>query len=268
MMDFVSNLDIADKAKAMLIVAGIEVMQREKRPWTDRDLDIVRKNYPTGGVSKCAEQLPDRTVGSIGFKARTLKLKRPPSKRRSPFPSSPHIDEVIRRYYQGTPRWGGLSKLAHQVGRPVPWVSSRARDLGVQIPRFDSRKWSQAEIDLLRKNAAKVPCVISRIFRKNGFHRSGNAILIKLRQFRCDRTDDDMYSAKGLAELFGFSPPVVSGWIKKGWLKVHMRGTAHPHDVYVIHHKAVRRFVIENVGAIDIRRADKHWLVDLLAGNS
>jgi hypothetical protein len=268
-MDFVSHLDISDDAKAMLIVAGVEAMQRTCVPWSAREIEILQMTYSTGGAARCAEMMPRRTIGAIGFKARSLGLPRPPfKKRQTRFSTTPHIDAAIRRYYQGSPERGGLSKLAHQVGRPVAWVSSRANALSLAVPRFDSAKWSEDELALLHQHAAKIPQTISRIFRRQGFNRSPNSIHLKRTRLRCDRASDDTYTALGLAELLGADKSLVASWIRKGWLKAQTRGSGHPNDTYIIHHKNVRRFVIENVGAIDIRRADKFWLIDLLAGNS
>lgn len=268
MMDHVSHLNIETEGSAMLVLAGVEMMQRRKDHWSERELAVLREHYPTGGASKCAEYLPSRTLGAIGWRARTMRLPKPPFKKHAPaFTSTPHIDATIKRFYQLNPKKGGLSKLAHQIGRPVAWCSRRAGDLGIQRPRFPSVEWTEREIELLRVNAWRTPGAIARILRRHGFHRSPNAVNLKLCRLRCDRTSDDMYTAFGLAELFGVDKSVVTAWIRKGWLKANKRGSEHPQASYAIHHRDVRRFVIENAGAIDIRCVEKHWFIDLLAGH-
>jgi hypothetical protein len=61
----------------------------------------------------------------------------------------------------------------------------------------------------------------------------------------------------------------VTGWVNKGWLRAARRGTERTPqqggDEHWIHMRDVRRFVIDNVAAVDFRKVDKFWLVDLLA---
>jgi hypothetical protein len=265
-MDFVSHLDISDDGKAMLVAAGVEAMSRTAVAWSPEEIALVRQHYPTGGASKCAEHLPRRTLGAISLKAKALKLPKPPFKKHAAaFTTTPHIDAAIKRHYANNPKRGGLSKLAHQIARPVGWVSRRAVEMGIQRPRFDSPKWSERELEILRASAWRVPGAIARILRREGFRRSTNAIHLKLTRLRCDRTNDDVYTALGLSELFGVDKGTVTTWIKRGLLKAGARGTDHPNDAYLVHHNSVRRFVIENAAAVDIRRVDKDWFIDLLA---
>ena len=265
MMDVVSHLDIADEGKAMLVLAGVALMSSTSVPWSPEEIALVRRHYPTGGASQCAEYLPRRTIGDQ-LKAKVLHLPKPPFKRHAAaFVTTPFIDAAIKRHYANNPQRGTLSKLAHQVARPVGWVSRRAIEMGIQRPRFDSPKWSEQELDILRASAWRVPGAIARILRKKGFRRSTNAIQIKLTRLRCDRSKDDVYTASGLGELLGANKDTVAAWIRKGWLKASTRGSGHPNDSYVIHHKDVRRFVIENAAAVDLRRVDRDWFIDLLA---
>lgn len=251
------------------ILLGVAKMFRTTALWTDADVAIMREHYATRGRAYVRTLLPHRTDGAVRAKARELGFKPPGYKRQvNQYFTTPFIDDAIRRYYAGTPRKGGVSKIAHQMQRPAEWVYSRARQLGVVIPKFREAPWSEPEIDLLRKCARYVPQSISRKFAQHGFKRTAGAISIKLVRLRCDRTDDDHYSGTQLAELMGVRVNVVSGWIARGWLHAKTKGTTREHDVFRIHRAAVRRFIVENVGAFDIRRVEKHWFVDLVAGNS
>lgn len=268
MTDFVSHLDITDEAKAMLISAAVDTMlKRRNTPWTQADIDVLRRHYPGGGAVACRSLLPHRTPGSIHEKAKQLGLKVKGSTRNHllRYSNSPHIDAAIRRYYL-EPRKGGLSRLAIQVNRPRQWISARARYLGVTQPRFQEAAWSEAEIDIIRQHASKTTYAIARILTKAGYRRTSGGVRQKLLKMRCDRSDDDTYSACGLADLFGVDEHLVLRWIDKGWLKAQIKPSESKRRFFSIHHNAVRRFVIENVGAIDIRRCDKHWFVDLLTG--
>lgn len=253
-----------------LVLAGVSTMfKAPKTRWAPEDDDIVREHYPKGGLAAVRPYLLHKTDCSIHWRARILKVKAPGYQRQvETYFSTPHIDEAIRRYYEGTPRKGGMAKLAHQLRRPASWVSARARQLGCVQPRFMEPDWSDAEVTLLRAHAAKVPQSISRVLARHGYRRTAGAINNKLRKLRCDRTDNEHYTSRQLADLFGVQQYVVSGWIKKGWLYAKGKGTDRENDIFAIHHKDVRRFVIENAAAIDIRRIEKHWFIDLLANTA
>lgn len=268
MTDFVSHLDLSSDTSAGLILAGLDVVSRQKARWSKAQTAVLREYYPHGGLNACRPHLPTKADGAIYQKARQLGLRGPGyTKPNEQWTSSKFIDDAIRRYYAGTPRRGGVGRLALSLYRPARWVSHRARQLGIVTPRFKDAPWSAAEIELLRKNAPKAPMSIALAFRKAGFKRTSGSIKSKITRLHCDRADDDHYSARGLAQLFAVDVHVVCGWINKGWLKAQMRGTTRQHDVYRISQGAVRRFVIENAGAVDIRRVDKFWFIDLLAGN-
>lgn len=266
-MDHVSHFDIPDETKAMLIMAGVETMFKARPRWFPEDVAILRENYPKGGLAAVRPLLPHKTDGAIYVKAKSLRLKAPGYTRSTEqYTSTKFIDDAIRRYYLA-PKKGGLSKLAHQTSRPRPWLSARARHLGIVPPRFKEPAWSAPEIELLHKHAPKLPGTIGRILAKAGFKRSNGSIRQKLVKMRCDRSDDDIYSACGLAELFGVDEHLVLSWINKGWLKAQRKGSARQYDLYRIHRNAVRRFAVENAGAIDIRRVEKHWFIEVLAGS-
>ena len=99
--------------------------------------------------------------------------------------------------------------------------------------------------------------------------RSETAIKVQLRREDADRKDPHHCSASALAQLFGVDPKRVTGWILRGLLKAERRGTdrvaTQRGDSWWIHRRAVRRFIIDNASAFDIRKVDKFWFVDLLA---
>lgn len=267
MTDQVSHIDLSDETTAIALAAGIESMSRQKARWSAEEIAVLREYYPFGGLKACRVHLPKKADGAIYQKARGLGLRAPGfTKPNEQWTTTPFIDAAIKRYYAGTPRKGGVGKLALSLHRPTRWVSHRARQLGIVPPRFKEPQWSDAELELLRKHAPKAPMSIAQILRKHGFSRTSGSIKNKLTRLQVDRTDDGHYTGRGLAELFGIDVHVVSGWIRKGWLKAQTRGTTREHDVYRISQSAIRRFVIENAGAVDIKRVDKHWFIDLLAG--
>jgi hypothetical protein len=80
--------------------------------------------------------------------------------------------------------------------------------------------------------------------------------------------DGSFYSANSLAQALGIDPHAVTRWIKSGHLKAKFRGTARTAqqngDIYLIHEKDVRRFILEHPTEIDLRRVDQLWFLDVL----
>ena len=241
--------------------------------WTNKETAIVAEYYQSGGIKACLPLLPRRTQKGIYQQARKMGLmfgnnKPRPRKRWS---TTERIDRLIIDCYRQSPERGALKKLAKTIARPYWWVKSRAQALGAASVALAGNKepqWSEAELVLLQKNSCKHPMVISRIFKANGFQRSPTAIVVKRKRLKLDTVDIGVFTARQLAEEFGVDPKVVTGWIRKGWLKAGRKGTARQNpdeDAYRIKRRHIREFVVESVGGIDIRKVDKVWFVDLLA---
>lgn len=245
-----------------------------KRFWTTREIKAVQEHYPTGGLKACLPLLPGRTASSIYQRAGILGLHTEgrAGGRREPWATSDAIDAVIRRVYQSTPSKGDINRLAVTVGRPSWWVTKRASRLGLIAPRFRALPWTEAENDLIQELAHRDPHNIRLALKRAGYERSATAISVQLKRLGACTEDPNHYTAGGLAKLFGVDPKGVTAWIVKGWLQAKRRGTdrveAQGGDQWWIHRKDVRQFVIENVAAVDLRKVDRFWFVDLLTDPS
>jgi hypothetical protein len=161
--------------------------------------------------------------------------------------------------------------LAAKFGVPRWKVSRRAFSLGVVAKSVysEDRQWTDAEIELLEKNAAFTSQNIWAKFKAAGYKRSQNSIVIKLKRLFGHKPTEG-YACNLLAKLFGIDPHSITRWIEMGLLKAQHRGTARTSaqggDSWVIQEADIRRFVIENVAIVDFRKADKFWLVELLTG--
>jgi len=240
--------------------------------WSTREVKVLEEHYPAGGVEACRPHLPRRTGSAIHGKARDLRLKAPRQApgRRKRWTASDAIDDVIRRAYQAKPTRGFTGRLAQLVGRPKWWVVKRAAALGLSHGRVKEPEWSDAEVELLHKHGAKQPDAIARIFRTKGYARSTFAVINKLKRLGVDRTDDDHFTARALADVMGVDGSTVSSWIERRGLKARRRGTervaSQGGDQWWIHVRDFRRWVIENPIAIDLRKVtDSEWFIDLLA---
>jgi hypothetical protein len=244
-----------------------------KRFWTGREELILRNTYPAKGLPGCIAALPGRSATSIYQRAGKLGLISPrtnPSVPRERWATSDAIDAVIRRAYHTTPTKGDIQRVARTVGRPRWWVSKRASKLGLVTPRFKASPWTEAECELIAGMAHRHPATIRRALARAGFDRTETAISVQLKRLGASTEDPDHFTARGLATVMGVDSKMVTTWILKGWLKAKRRGTdrvaAQGGDEWWIHQRDVRAFVIDNVAAVDLRKIDKFWFVDLLAG--
>jgi hypothetical protein len=268
------NLDVGSREpegiRALLDVNPIVGAPRTggRRAWTGREEKLLREHYPQGGVSACLAALPGRSASSIYQRAGRLGLRRPGANgrvnERRRWESSEAIDAIIRRTYQRAPTRGDVMRCAGTVGRPRAWVSARARKLGLVAPRFKEPAWSEAEIDLVSEHAHKTPGALRGLLARRGFKRSETAILVKLKRLGADRTDPHRLNANQLALAMGVDRKTVAAWIAKGWLKATRRGNSDADPFWSITRKDARRFIIDHLAHVDIRKVEKHWFVDLL----
>jgi hypothetical protein len=246
-----------------------EMRSGPRRFWTGRELKLMRENYPNGGVTACLAVLPGRTASSIYQRAAMLGLRVPGTDgkvhERQAWATSDAIDAIIRRTYQKAPSKNDVQACAATCGRPRWWISKRAAALGLVTPRFKQAPWSEPELELISDNAHKSPAALRKMLKAKGFNRTETAIIVKLKRLGADRTDPHHLNANQLAGVMGVDRKTVSGWIAKGWLKATRREATATDDFWWIHRKDIARFIVDNVVAIDIRKVDKFWFVDLLA---
>ena len=244
--------------------------------WANKEIAIVAEYYQAGGVKACLPHLPRRTAGAIRQQAHHLGLMFGAPRPRRPrkiWATSPEADRMIVDCYQQNQEKSAVKKLARRLSRPYWWVKKRASVLGVARPVMAGNKeleWSMAELDLLRKHSHKGPDVIARKFREHGFMRTATAISVKRKRLALCTVDHDHFTASQLAAEFGVDVKTITRWIDRGWLKATRRGTCRTAqqggDMWWIKRLHVKKFVVESVGVIDIRKVNKVWFVDLLAG--
>jgi hypothetical protein len=180
------------------------------------------------------------------------------------------IDDQIRRIYQERAdkrlsSLPNLKQLAKKLGWPHWAVKKRGRELG--LARTKETPWSERELKLLERWAHLCPARVSRKLKAFGFARSEIAVNLKLKRMRL-RQNTPYYSANQLAGLFGIDQHLVTKWIKLGYLRAIMKGTARTPqqggDTYLVHHKDVRLFVVQHPMECDLRKVDQLWFIDLL----
>lgn len=178
------------------------------------------------------------------------------------------IDQRIREIYQNHPdakTRPGIRLLAKKVGMPHWALKKRARELG--LARTKEQPWSDPELEILARNAWMSDERIRLKLKAAGYARTVTGIHLKLKRMRF-KEDVSFYSANGLARALGIDNHTVARWIRAGHLKAKHRGTERTEqqggDIYLIHEKDVRRFILEHPTAIDLRKVDQLWFLDVI----
>jgi hypothetical protein len=184
---------------------------------------------------------------------------------------TPHMDALIFKVYreeQPARKDRHVRKLAEAFRMPRWKITRRAREIGAYEPKLKEPVWSGEELRLLKKFAHRHPEVIQRHFKKRGFKRSVTGIILKRKRERMI-ANLGAYSACQVALGLGVDSHAITRWIEQGLLDATKRGTARTAsqggDIWFIREKDLRKFIIENVGIIDIRKVEKFWFVDLIA---
>lgn len=239
--------------------------------WTIQERRLLQAHYPAGGLAACLALLPLRSERAIYAAAVSLGVRFAGKKRyRHWGPSTEAIDAQIRETYQMHPEKRAVQRLVARLGRPRQWVFRRATELGCVFPRLKDPPWSAEEDALLGDHAHKTPGAIQGIFRRRGFSRSKTAIQVKRKRLHLETADIDHYTANQLASCMGVDAKAVTRWIDHGLLAATRRGTKRvPQqggDEWWIHRAQIRKFVVTNQAAVDLRKVDRYWFIDLLAG--
>ena len=158
------------------------------------------------------------------------------------------IDQLIREIYlsqRDVKTRPDIRLLAKKVGMPHWALKKRARELG--LARTKELPWSERELEILARYAWMSDERIRLKLKAAGYSRTATGIHIKLKRMGF-KHDGSFYSANGLAQALGIDSHAVTRWIKSGHLKAKLRGTARTEqqngDVYLIHEKDVRRFIL------------------------
>lgn len=194
---------------------------------------------------------------------------------RTKYHFNPAIDEIIKKVYREIQPIAGRTPviflLAQKINIPRWKISRRAREIGAYEPRIKEPIWNEAELRILKSYAHKQPETIQRYLKKHGFQRSVTGIILKRKRMRMLKNLDG-YTARQLSEAFGIDEHCITRWIEKEYLKAERRGTLRTEiqggDMWYIKKKDIKKFIIESIGIIDIRKVEKFWFVDILANGN
>ncbi len=243
-----------------------------KRPFTEAEIAAIRARYPTEGSGKLAKEM-NRRVQSVGKKASTLGVGHSPHKRTRGRHWSDDEQNTLRSEWPRVRRREiGAQQLADRLGITIGEIRSQVSRMGLCKAVGEIAPWSEEELEILADHSHLLCDQIRRKLERRGFKRTEGAIHVRRYRMSLDtRNGSEAYSAQGLGRLLGVNHQAVGRWIRLRWLKAVPRGDSvneagGPGDSWLIYPKDVRRFLITHVANIDLSRAEKHWLVDLLAG--
>lgn len=246
--------------------------RHSSRFWTEAEKQVVREYYPKGGTAAVQARLPHRGLGPIYARARKLGLSsvnggyRP----RRTGAEIAALDAKIRAAWPTLSGRGAVQRFAAEIRVDCWMVSKRAAQLGLSTVHRKEPPWTQAEEELMHRVPLHDAHRCADIFREHGFARTPTAIVTRAKRLGLSRRFSGGLSARAVAEILGFDGKTVGLWCVAGELKAEKRGTQRlPQqggDWWVIQSSDLRRFVIDNLARIDIRKVDKLGFVRLLVG--
>lgn len=241
------------------------------RFWSEAEEEILRRYFPERGAPGCEVHLPGRSRPAIYSHAGKLGLKcARQSDTRQRIAVDLGFDDRLRARWAELPaRRGAVNDLADELGVPRWWLTKRATRLGLTKAHRKEPPWTAAEDDLMRKAPLHDPPAAARLFRAHGFSRSPTAIVVRAKRLGLSRrATRGTLSATAAARILGVDAKTLSGWCIAGDIEASRRGTRRlPQqggDSWDIAPAALRRFVLDNLERIDLRRVEKFAFVDLL----
>jgi hypothetical protein len=180
------------------------------------------------------------------------------------------IDTMLRRIYaercdSRSSELPGLKEYAARIGWPHSALKQRARKLG--LARTKETPWLPVELRTLQTYAWMCDARIRLKLKAHGFHRTETAIHLKLTRTRA-KQNLPYYTAQSLAECFGIDVHTIMRWLRRGLLKGKRRETARTEiqggDMWLIHERDVRHFLLTSPAEYDLRKVEKFWFLDLI----
>lgn len=236
--------------------------------WSDEDMAIMREHWPNLGTVKVQQMLSLwRSESCIRMKAKRMGLVR--AKRRAPYQCYVQSDlvdhQILQAYATGKP--GEIKSLSQRLGRNYGWIRWRAVHLGCRPMRLKEPDWCAEELAILARMEGIGPYSAQRALKRAGYVRGINAVYERMRRkMHLDLHEDGQMTLNSVAIALHVDHKVVGRWADKHGLKTSKRmsydGNTHP--ARWVSRAELRRFIRDNPVLVDIRKADKFWLIDLL----
>lgn len=170
-------------------------------------------------------------------------------------PLTDQARRILRDTYDS--RTETIDQLVVTLQVPRHTVKRWARQLG--LARTKPRRWTPEEDAYLDQNLSR------RSVERMALHlrRTVTAVALRAKRLRITKSDEG-YTSESLALALGVDGHKVRRWIAGGVLRATRRHTRRENDTYYISDNAVRDFVVDYPGEINLRMVDSLWFIDLL----
>lgn len=248
--------------------------KRHHRYWTAAEDAVLRERYPDGGIAACQPHLPAHhaTPSGIYQRAQKLGLTKSGVSRPQRIVVDDGFDDRLRAEWamlDGRKK-GEVGDLADRLNVPRYWLTNRATKLGLTIAHKKEPRWTAAEDELMKSIPLHNPDSCARIFKQHGFARSPTAIMVRAKRLDLSRraTRDEL-SATGAAKILG----VDGKWITAACIAGELAATKRDDrrlpqqggSAWDIRRADLRRFILDHLERIDLRKVEKFAFVELIA---
>ncbi len=250
--------------------------RRDPRFWTDAEQEIIRKHFPTGGAALCLTHLAaHRTPAGVYNQARKMGITSAvQSPHRGKYEATPELDQRIREEWErldGKKR-GEVGDLADRLGVPRWWLSDRLLALGLTVRHKKEPPWTPAEDELMKSAPLHQPERAARMFREHGFIRSPTAIVVRAKRLNLSRrAAREELSARGAARILGVDDKTITRLVLAGDLpatkREDNRRIQQGGSSWDIKPADLRKWILNNIDAVDLRKVDKVSFVMLIAAD-
>jgi excisionase family DNA binding protein len=251
---------VADQAVRRVEQEEAQSSQKQYFWKTTEVARLERLSAEEAGVEQLLKELPGRSLDAIKKKALEMNLPLPAAKGGQGWKSDDKTDALIREAYASGSR-GAVTELAITLGVDRWRISKRAGELGIASVRLKDTEWCAGELRVLEQFGEQGAAVVHRELRKLGHERSVGAVATMVAQWTTKRDREDCWSARAVADAMGVDPHTVIRWITQGGLKARQVG-----GQWEISRKAMKQWVVTHANAVDLKRVDKYWFIDMLGG--
>ncbi|MEF3129135.1 hypothetical protein [Rhizobium leguminosarum] len=250
--------------------------KRDKRFWTEDELNIIREYFPDGGAGACLARLPEhRTLSGVYQQVRKLGVKSSamPTERKRHL-ATPELDQKIREEWQqlDAGKKGVVNDLADRLGVPRWWLTKRLTHLGLTHRHKKEPLWTPAEDELMKRAPLHKPDKAAKMFREHGFIRSPTAIVVRAKRLNLSRrAAREELSARQAARILGIDDKAVTGRILSGELpatkREDNRRAQQGGSAWDVKPADLRQWILDNLDVVDLRKVDKVSFILLVAGS-
>lgn len=152
-------------------------------------------------------------------------------------------------------------------------VSDRLVALGLSTRHKKEPLWTAAEDELMTKAPLHHLDRAARMFREHGFHRSPTAIMVRAKRLNISRrAAREELSARQAAKILGIDDKSITGRILSGELpavkREDNRRVQQGGSSWDIKPSDLRKWILDNIDVVDLRKVDKVSFILLIAGSS